>query len=167
LVAVGVLVIVLGMAGVAIAATPSKTAKACVTAGGVLRLKTGPSCPGSTSGITLIGRGAIGTVRAYAHVRANGTVDASRSWNVATSNVVTLGGGFTCFRGMGFIPDGAQVTLDYHGINNGQIPQATVILPAAPADCGLSAAAAEVFTGLVNPGVFTDGAALPFYVIFY
>jgi hypothetical protein len=161
------LAIAFGTAGIVIAATAPKTAKACVNSSGNLKLKEAGSCPNGTTSITLIGRGATGTVRAYAHVRANGNLDAGRSWNVDASDVVTLGGGFWCFKGLGFQPAGAQVTLDYNSINNGQIPQGTLMFPTVPGDCGLTSAQAEVFTGLVNPGVFTDGAALGFYIVFY
>jgi hypothetical protein len=102
----------------------------------------------------------------YAHIKGDATVDSAHSTsNITTANVV-YSGGFWCFKGLPFTPHSAQLTLDYNGILNGQIPQITLILPASPSDCGLTSAQAEVFTGLVNPGVFTSGAELPFYILF-
>jgi hypothetical protein len=102
----------------------------------------------------------------YAHLNSDATVDSAHSTsNITTANVV-YSGGFWCFKGLPFTPHSAQLTLDYNGIFNGQIPQITLILPASPSDCGLTSAQAEVFTGLVNPGVFTSGAELPFFIAF-
>jgi len=102
----------------------------------------------------------------YAHINSDGTVDSAHSTsNITTANVV-YSGGFWCFKGLPFTPHNAQLTLDYNGIFNGQIPQITLVFPTSPSDCGLTSAQAEVFTGLVNPGVFTSGAELGFYIVF-
>ena len=50
---------------------------------------------------------------------------------------------------------------------NGQLPQATLMVPALPKTCGLKSAQAEVFTGLVTPAVNTPGAKFGFYIVFY
>jgi hypothetical protein len=168
LIAMGVLAIAVGTAGIVLAgaAAPPKTAKACVNAHGVLKLVQDGSC-GSGTRITLVGKRYQGVAKAYAHIKSDGTVDAGRSWNIASSNVVTTNDGFWCFRNLGFTPQSAQITFDYNGILNGQIPQGTVILPADASDCGLASAQLEVFTGLVDPGVFTSGEKLAFYIVIY
>lgn len=164
-VAVGVL---LGIGGFAVGATTTpKTGRACVTSQGVLKLVQEGSCPSRTRPITLVGKAYQGLARAYAHIKPDGTLDTARSWRVDSSDVVTTFDGFWCFRGLGFTPRNVEVSLDYNGIGNGQIAQATVVLPADPADCQLSSANAEVFTGLVDPGNFTAGTKLGFYVVFY
>jgi hypothetical protein len=160
---VAVLALVLGVAGLAVGATVGPTtAKACVTGKGVLKLVQNGKCAGGSKKITVVGTKHQGLVRAYAHVKNDGTIDTARSWRVDPGDLVTTADGFWCFRGLGFTPKGAQVTLDYNGIFNGQIPQATVILPADPGDCGLTSAQAEIFTGLVDPGSFTSGEKLGF-----
>ena len=168
LIAMGVLAIAVGTAGIVFAgaSAPPKTAKACATSHGVLKLIQNGSC-GSADRITLVGKQYQGVAKAYAHVLADGTLDATRSWNVDAGDVVTTNDGFWCFRTLGFTPKSAQITLDYNGLLNGQIGQATLILPADPGDCDLTSAQLEVFTGLVDPGVFTSGEKLPFYIVIY
>jgi hypothetical protein len=158
----------LGVTGLAVAATSAPTtARGCVTSGGVLRLVQNGRCATGQRGINLVGRQFQGVAKAYAHVRASGSIDTTRSWRVTSSNLITTSPGFWCFRGLGFRPGSAEVTLDYNGILNGQIPQGTVKLPPSPGDCGLTSANAEVFTGLVDPGNFTTGTKLGFYIVFY
>jgi hypothetical protein len=73
----------------------------------------------------------------YAHILPNSNAfDSARSFNVAASNVVTTGNGFYCFKGLKFTPHNAELTLDYRGILNGQIPQASLKLPATRAIAG-------------------------------
>jgi hypothetical protein len=59
------------------------------------------------------------------------------------------------------------VTPDYWGGGNGQIPTVSLKLPTNSGDCGLTSSQAQVFTGLVTPGVFTTGTNFGFYVVFY
>ena len=47
------------------------------------------------------------------------------------------------------------------------MPSVSVKLPPNPSHCGLSSAQFEVFTGLVNPGVFTTGTNFGFFIVFY
>jgi hypothetical protein len=165
-----IVTIVLTASGVAMAtisASPRTTAKACVASNGVLKLVQNGRCPAGSTPFTMLGKGGPGTALGYAHIEAGNVFDAARSYNVKASNVVTTIPGFFCFKGLKFTPHSAELTLDYNGILNGQLPQATLRLPPHPADCGLSSAQAEVFTGLVNPGVFTSGAKLGFYIVFY
>jgi hypothetical protein len=172
LIAAGVMAAMLASAGVAVAATavasPPVTAKACVTKGGVLKLATNTgACATGQKAMTVLAKGGPGTALGYAHILPGGAFDASRSYNVKAANVVSNRVGFTCFRGLGFTPHNAAVTLDYNGLFNGQLPQATLMMPAQPSLCGLASAQAEVFTGLVTPGTNTPGAKLGFYVVFY
>ncbi len=172
LIAAGVIAAMLASAGAAVAATAVSSApvtgKACVTASGQLRLtsKTG-TCASGQKATTVLAKGGPGTALGYAHILPGGAFDASRSYNVKASNVVSNRVGFTCFRGLGFTPHNGAVTLDYNGLFNGQLPQATLMMPAQPKLCGLTSAQAEVFTGLVTPGTNTPGAKLGFYIVFY
>jgi hypothetical protein len=172
LIATGVIAAMLASAGAAVAATALSaapaTGKACVTASGQLRLtsKTG-ACASGQKAMTVLAKGGPGTAQGYAHILPGGAFDASRSYNVKAANVVSNRAGFTCFKGLGFTPHNAAVTLDYHGLLNGQLPQATLMMPAQPSLCGLTSAQAEVFTGLVTPGTNTPGAKLGFYIVFY
>ncbi len=117
--------------------------------------------------VTLSTQGGPGMALGYAHINPNGTLDTSRSWKVKSSNVVSTNAGFWCFRGLPFQPKSGAVTPDYNGILNGQIPSVSVKLPPNPSHCGLSSAQFEVFTGLVNPGVFTTGTNFGFFIVFY
>jgi len=168
--AAGIGAIVLATTGVALAAASGapKTAKACVGARSALKLEQGGRCTGGSKAITLLGKGGPGTALGYAHILpSSNQLDPSHSYNVAAANVKSTIAGFTCFKGLKFTPHFAVVTLDYNGILNGQIPQATLKLPANPSDCGLSSAQAEVFTGLVTSSSFTSGAKIGFYIVFY
>jgi len=172
LIAAGVMAAMLASAGAALAVTavasPPVTAKACVTKSGVLKLAANSgACASGQKGMTVLAKGGPGTALGYAHIKPGGAFDASRSYNVKAANVVSNHAGFTCFRGLGFTPHNAAVTLDYNGLFNGQLPQATLMLPAQPALCGVTSAQAEVFTGLVTPGTNTPGAKLGFYIVFY
>jgi hypothetical protein len=174
LIAAGVMAAMLASVGVAAAATfvpstpPPVTAKACVTAGGVLKLATNTgACATGQKAVTVLAKGGPGTAQGYAHILPGGAFDASRSYNVKAANVVSNRAGFTCFRGLAFTPHNAAITLDYNGLFNGQLPQATLMFPTQPKLCGLTSAQAEVFTGLVSPGTLTPGARLGFYIVFY
>ena len=172
LIAAGVMAAMLASAGAAVAATAATsgpvTGKACVTKGGWLKLATNTgACAAGQKAITVLAKGGPGTAQGYAHILPGGAFDASHSYNVKAANVVSNHVGFTCFRGLGFSPHNAAVTLDYNGLFNGQLPQATLMLPAQPSLCGLTSAQAEVFTGLVTPGTNTPGAKLGFYIVFY
>ncbi len=101
----------------------------------------------------------------YAHINPDGSFDAAHSWNVKASNVVEPSTGFFCFNGLKFKPKNVQVTGDYYGPGNGNIPIYTVQLPATSGTCG-TAKQVMVFTGLVTPGGFTAGTNLGFYVTF-
>jgi hypothetical protein len=175
LIAAGVLVAIIASAGVASAVTavtaaPVVSGKACVTTGGVLKLATNSGgCPAGTKVINLQAKGAPGTVLGYAHIVPGNHFDIARSYNVTAANVVSTHAGFVCFKGLSFTPHNASVTLDYNGILNGQIPVVNLLVPAGSlaSECGLTAAQAEVFTGLVTPTTFTAGTKLGFYIIFY
>jgi hypothetical protein len=107
-----------------------------------------------------------GVARAYAHILPGSGFDAARSWNVSAADVVSSNGSY-CFRNLGFTPRSGAVTADYNGVLNGQVAVTELKLPAEPADCSIASADAEVFTGLVSPGVFTSGGSFGFYVVFY
>jgi hypothetical protein len=174
LIAAGVMAAMLASAGAALAATAVSaavpvTGVACVTKSGQLRLTTSSGkCGSGQKAVTILAKGGPGTAQGYAHILpVTGAFDASHSYNVKAANVVSNRAGFTCFRGLSFTPHNAAVTLDYNGLFNGQLPQATLMMPAQPKLCGLTSAQAEVFTGLVTPGTNTPGAKLGFYIIFY
>ena len=172
LIAAGVMAAMLVSAGAAVAATAVSaapvTGKACTTKSGQLRLTTAAgTCASGQKAMTVLAKGGPGTALGYAHILPGGAFDASRSYNVKAANVVSNRAGFTCFRGLGFTPHNAAVTLDYNGLFNGQLPQATLMMPTVPSECGLTSAQAEVFTGLVTPGTNTPGAKLGFYIVFY
>ena len=100
--------------------------------------------------------GAPGTAVAYAHVLANGTVDAANSKNVATANIAHPAAGIYCFSGLSFTVhsvvtspdaygpvDGILVNPTFHGTPpfggcaagvNGRIRTTTVGAPATPSD---------------------------------
>lgn len=167
----GIAALVLTASGVAMAtvsaSAPHTTAKACVTSKGVLKLVQGSRCPGGTKSFSVLAQGGPGTALGYAHIKSGDVLDASRSYNVKASNVVSTGNGWVCFKGLKFTPHNIQISLDYNGILNGQIPETSVILPPVPSECGLTSAQAEIFTGLVNPTVFTKGSTFGFYIVFY
>jgi hypothetical protein len=172
LIAAGAIAAMLASAGAAVAATaasaPPVTGVACVTKGGLLRLASNSGkCGSGQKAATVLAKGGPGTAQGYAHILPGGKFDASRSYNVKAANVVSDRVGFTCFRGLSFTPHNGAVTLDYNGLFNGQLPQATLMMPALPKTCGLTSAQAEVFTGLVAPGANTPGAKLGFYIVFY
>ncbi len=167
----GVVVLVIGIVGFAAAALPStqagRIAQACTNSKHVLSLIKSGSCPTGAHKVTLSTQGGPGMALGYAHIAPGGTLDKARSWRVSSSNVVASGG-FYCFRGLPFTPRSAAVTADYNGLLNGQIPAVEIQLPPDKTDCGLSKAPQfEVFTGLVNPGVFTSGADFGFYIVFF
>src|SRR5215472_17713151 len=169
--ATGIAAVVLMASGVALAAAttagPRGTAKACVTSGGSLRLtQSNGKCPHGTKSFTALAKGGPGTALGYAHIKPGGLFDASRSYNVAASNVKIPRDGFYCFSGLKFTPHNVQVTLDYNGILNGQIPGYSVQLPTDHTTCP-GGGQVMVFTGLVNPGVITAGKKLGFFVVFH
>lgn len=167
----GIVAVLLAASSVAMAVSrstaPHTTASACVASSGQLKLVQNGKCPSGTSPFAVLGKGGPGTALGYAHIMNGNKFDPSRSYNVAASNVVSAASGFYCFKGLKFTPRNAVITLDYNGLLNGQIGQASLKLPPTPRDCDLSSAQAEVFTGLVNPGGFTSGASLGFYIVFY
>ena len=113
-------------------------------------------------------RGAIASLRgdvAYAHINPDGTFDAAHSKNVTAANMAEPDTGFFCFNGLSFTPKNAVVTEDYNGVANGQITDISVQVPATAGACG-TAKQVMVFTGLVNPGIFTTGTNIGFYVSF-
>jgi hypothetical protein len=65
-----------------------------------------PGAPGAP-GVPGIPGGAI----AFAHLNADGTVDAARSSNVASANVAHPNNGRYCLSGLGFTPQNALVTI--------------------------------------------------------
>lgn len=145
---------------------PGNTAPFTVTSNGKVTNLNADSLDGLDSS-SFVQNGNRGVARAYAHILPGGTLDATRSWNVAASNVVTTSAGFYCFRNLSFTPTNGSVTIDYNGTSNGQVPTVMLKLPANPSHCGLSSAQAEVFTGAVTPGSFTAGTDVGYYVVFY
>jgi hypothetical protein len=165
-----VVAVVLAASGVAMAAggSPARTtAKACVASGGALKLTQGTKCPRGTSPFTVLAPGGPGTALGYAHILPGYKFDASRSYNVKASNVISHRTGFLCFKGLAFKVHNAAITPDYKGVLNGQLPDYSLMLPPVGSLCGTTSPQAEVFTGLVQPGVNTPGADLGFYIIFY
>jgi hypothetical protein len=71
---------------------------------------TGPDGPQGVPG-TPGAPGAAGWL-AYAHVMADGTLDATSSRNLSASNITHPAPGIFCFSGLGFSPHNAIVTLD-------------------------------------------------------
>jgi hypothetical protein len=177
LAAVGSAVVVLGAAsGVAMAtvmapAAVHTTAKACVAPNGALRLaKSNGKCPSGTSNFSALAKNGPGTALGYAHIKAGGAIDSGHSYNVKASNINESHPGFYCFHGLSFKPHSAAVSLDYNGIFNGQLPQATVQLPSnntTPSGTCPAGSQVMVFTGLVSPGSSTPGSKLGFFVVFY
>lgn len=176
LAAAGAAAVVLSASGVAMAtalapAASHPTAKACVNSKGSLRLtQSNGKCPRGTSNFTALAKGAPGTVLGYAHIRAGGGIDAARSFNVRASNINEANAGFYCFKGLPFKPHGAEVTPDYNGLLNGQIPTATVQDPSdntPPSNTCPAGSQIMIFTGLVSPGSNTPGKKLGFFVVFY
>lgn len=168
--ATGIAATMLAASGVALAATTAArhtTAKACVNSTGSLRLtQSNGRCPRGTKSFTALAKGGPGTALGYAHIKPGGLFDASRSYNVAASNVKIPRDGFYCFSGLKFTPHNVQVTLDYNGVLNGQIPGYSVQLPTDHTTCP-GGGQVMVFTGLVNPGVITAGKKLGFFVVFH
>ena len=128
-------VVLAGASGVALAtvmapAAAHTTAKACVASNGSLRLtKSNGKCPSGTSNFSALAKNGPGTALGYAHIKSGGAIDPGHSYNVKASNINESVPGFYCFHGLSFKPHNAAVSLDYNGIFNGQLPQATVQLP--------------------------------------
>jgi len=106
--------------------------------------------------------GTPGAAVAYAHVLANGTVDAANSKNVASANVsldtLTLNSAF-CFHGLTFTFNNVTAVAEWGGLaTSGSFAQTAVGDPAG--DCS-SAAQAIVVTQ--NGSGFTPTS---FYIIF-
>jgi hypothetical protein len=59
--------------------------------------------------------GAAGSALAFAHVNSNGTVDATNSKSVASTNVSRLTTGIYCIAGLSFTPKSAVVTIGFSG----------------------------------------------------
>ncbi|HKG43371.1 MAG TPA: hypothetical protein VKB10_03900 [Gaiellaceae bacterium] len=100
--------------------------------------------------------GAAGTAVAYAHVLANGTVDAANSKNIANANIAHPAAGIYCFSGLSFTihsvvttpdaygpTDGILVNPTFHGTPpfggcasgvNGRVRTTTVAAPSTPGD---------------------------------
>jgi hypothetical protein len=168
--------VVAAASGVAMAtalttAATHTTAKACVASNGSLRLtQSNGRCPHGTASFTPLAKNGPGTALGYAHILAGGALDASRSYNVKASNINESNAGFYCFKGLSFKPHSAEVTLDYNGLFNGDVPTATVQLPSNDVGGGATCPAGSqvmVFTGLVTPGSNTPGKKLGFFVVFY
>jgi hypothetical protein len=100
--------------------------------------------------------GAAGTAVAYAHVLADGTVDAANSKNIADANIAHPAAGIYCFSGLSFTvhavvtspdaygpTDGILVNPTFHGTPpfggcasgvNGRVRATTVGAPSTPGD---------------------------------
>jgi hypothetical protein len=100
--------------------------------------------------------GAAGTAVAYAHVLADGTVDAANSKNIASANIAHAATGVYCFSGLSFTvhsvvttpdaygpTDGVLVNPTFHGAPpfggcasgvNGRVRTTTVGAPSTPSD---------------------------------
>ncbi len=63
--------------------------------------------------------GAAGTAVAYAHVNADGTVDAANSKNVANANIAHPAVGVYCFSGLSFTVHSVITTPDAYGPTDG------------------------------------------------
>jgi len=177
MIAAAILAAMLTSAGAAVAATSAITpalvtsGRMCVASNGVLKLAANNgSCAAGTQAEVILAKGFPGVALGYAHILPSGAFDASRSFNVNASNVVSNRTGFYCFRGLSFNPHNASLTYDYNGLTNGQIPNMSLRLPATQTSdlCGLTSAQAVVFTGLVNITTkFTAGAKIGYYIVFY
>ena len=147
------------------------TAKACVASNGALRLaKSNGKCPTGMSNFSALAKNGPGTALGYAHIQPGGGFDASHSYNVRASNINESNAGFYCFHGLSFKPHSAEVTLDYNGLFNGDVPTGTVQLPSNDVGVGRTCPAGSqvlVFTGLVSPGSNTPGKKLGFFVVFH
>lgn len=98
---------------------------------------------------------------AFARVRTNGTVDASRSKNVTSSNVTLESAAAYCFRGLDFAFRGAVVTPDFAaGANSRWTAQFALGNPFG--DCGGPNVQAEVATSDA-----TDFEPTGFFIMFY
>lgn len=101
----------------------------------------------------------------YAHINSDGTFDAAHSWNVTAANISRPATGVYCFNGLSFTPKNVEVTGDYNGVFNGQIPSYLAEIPGKAGDCETTKQA-MVFTGLITPGGFTPGKNIGFFVSF-
>ncbi len=144
-----------------------KIAKACTNGRHVLSLQVSGSCSGASHKAKLPLLGGPGTILGYAHINPDGSFDAANSWKVKASNVTSTSAGWYCFTGLKFTPHGASATIDYSGPKNGDVAVAQVVVPMTSNFCGLTSAQAMVFTGNVDPGVFTTATSFGFYVLFY
>jgi hypothetical protein len=156
-----------GAAGLVSAATAPISVGACASGSGYLRLVSNGTC-GSNTPVRIPTTKHPGVAKAWAHV-IGGELDAAGSWNITTSNLYRQTDGVYCLRGLGFTPKHVQVTLDYWGPSNGQIPIASTSMSIGNyTNCGLATAPQVfIFIGLIDPGVFTDGVDFGFFVTVY
>lgn len=70
--------------------------------------------------------GAAGTAVAYAHVAADGTLDAANSKNLVQSQVTHPGAGVYCFQTLGFTPHAVVASPDAFGPSDGALANPTL-----------------------------------------
>ena len=115
-----------------------------------LRGLTGPKGTTGAQGVQGV-QGAAGTAVAYAHVLANGTVDAANSKNVAAANVTRATTGIYCFSGLSFTVHSVVVSPDSYGPNDGILVNPTFHGTPPYGGC----------TGTVNGRIRTTTVAAP------
>jgi Collagen triple helix repeat (20 copies) len=104
--------------------------------------------------------GAAGSALAYVFIAADGTVNASRSKNVAQANVTSPIDGFYCFNGLSFTPKSISVTPDSLTSSAADLEDAYGGLDDLPGCPGAEQAQVVVFN---DAGALTDWAV---YVVF-
>jgi hypothetical protein len=120
----------------------------------------GPAGAAGAAGAT----GPAGTAIAYAYVKADGTVDASRSKNITNANITKEATSAYCFRNLPFTFAVATATAEISGVR----PKAAAMV-AIPAtgDCSAVPSAAQVEVGTMDlstsPASFATDA---FFIVF-
>jgi hypothetical protein len=118
---------------------------------------TGPTGPKGNDGLP----GAPGVALAYAHVKADGTLDTSETSNLSSANMRKPGTGIYCIGNTSFTPHNAVATVDSTTADGGATAQVRVtLLPAHPPDCMNAGETIEVKT-------FSSGSTAgdePFYI---
>ncbi len=103
-----------------------------------------------------------GKIVGFAKVKANGDLVATKSRNIRQSNVALENTAGYCFKHLPFKFKGAQVTIDYSKVSDGQTEQAEFAIGDPFADCTSNDVEAEVAT---SDG--TNFAPQPFFIQFY
>jgi hypothetical protein len=107
-----------------------------------------------------------GVAIAYAYVNSDGTVDETRSFNVADANVVKTTGNTYCFYSLATQPKVAVASVDYAGSGTTLTDQTirTSVAPQTTTDCALNSGKGTDEQAAV---IVANGKAQAFHVVFY